>query len=260
MKTNSIGFGQMPFPVWAEVVTVDGVTVGNIGPLDVRELATVASRQFAGTALLFAVERATYMRDDPASAQADDLAEELSGLAVKVQHVGADEVLIDFADLPTAVSDLYTWGYKLASVPGGADPLDVWASLDANDWTVAPAIASTPHVELFVDSHDDCYLHVETRRTTAMLDLIALLLATAASVAWHARHGEPETAIALPSTETVSGLLGEVGQLLVDQRKIEVEDGLITLPFARERWTPSSPLPAPTSIVTYDVDARSWAI
>ena len=212
---------------WADVATVAGVTVGNLGPLTLSELSSVVSPRFEGLALLFAVERAAYMRDEPMAAQTLDLAQELSIVGGKVQPVGLDEVLIDFVDLPAAVTDLYSWGYKLASVPTGVDPLDVWASLDSNDWTIKPAIRATPNVELFVDSHDDCYLHVETRRPGVVSDLVARLL-------------------------------GEPGRLVIDQRNIEVQENAIRLPFARERWTLATPIALPTSVVTYDVAAGSW--
>ncbi|MFM2071089.1 MAG: hypothetical protein RLZZ623_1352 [Actinomycetota bacterium] len=259
MEINSIGLNRVPFPIWAAVATADGVTVGDLGPLTVSELSSVVSQRFNGLALLFAVERAAYMRDEPMAAQTLGLAQELSIVGGKVQPVGPDEVLIDFADLPAAVADLYSWGYKLASVPSGVDPLDVWASLDSNDWTIAPAIRATPNVELFVDSHDDCYLHVETRRPEVMSDLIALLLATAASVAWHRTNADTEATITVPSSDTVARLLGEVGRLVIDQRNIEVRENSIRLPFARERWTLATPVVLPTSVVTYDVAAGSWA-
>ncbi len=259
MEVNSIGLNHVPFPIWADVATIAGVTVGNLGPLTVSELSSVLSQRFEGLALLFAVERAAYMRDEPMAAQTLDLAQEMSIVGGKVQPVGLDEVLVDFVDLSAAVTDLYSWGYKLASVPSGADPLDLWASLDSNDWTIAPAIRATPNVELFVDSHDDCYLHVETRRPGVVSDLIALLLATAASLAWHRTNTELEAGINLPSSDTIVRLLGEAGLLVIDQRNIEVHENSIRLPFARERWTLATPIALPTSVVTYDVAAGSWA-
>ncbi len=166
-----------------------------------------------------------------------------------------DVIVIRTTELRALLADVGHYNLSLLDMPAEADEdraLDcVLKALDI-DWRKGESVLqSLCHSDVFLSSHDDCYLHVESRHLAHLRDHLRCLLKDYVS-SWF------EVPIPLPPTDIVDEYLARHRDLIILDDRTEYVRGILKArlssePFSREVMT----YPVSARIV-FDVAAGLW--
>lgn len=184
------------------------------------------------------------------------ISETLHERGVRILASDTDAVVVSTADATRVLSDLPTYNLNLLDLRSAAiEVADAWITLQDHS---VPVLARNVDSGVFLSSHDDCYLIVESRSEAAGYELCARLVTFV--VGTHLLGGPGQIEIQLPSLDLTHDALAADKAFCCSQAKVEVVGSEVRVPFAQEWTRAQDPIPTPTHVLIYGSESGSWTL
>ena len=173
------------------------------------------------------------------------------------QALDEEVVLIRTTELPALLCNLGHYNLCLIDVAPDVDPdaalESVIIALDDRPAEKC-VLGSLPRSSLFLRSHDDCYLQVESRSVAHLRDHLRCLLGHYAS----AKLG---TGVPFPPSDVVEVYLAQHSSMTVLDERTELSEGSLRLPCSAEPFAFRETKAYPTAAtLVLELDARRWSL
>ncbi len=244
------------FPLGFDLRAVEhGVWRGYLHAQSVAEAAEILPGNTKGRVCVFGVDHNWYDRDGGEPISLEEIARR-QGLTPDV--LDKDIILIGITELPTLLVNFSHYNMSLLDV--GAD-IDQDTALDsvlkATDvqWGKEESILeSLAHADVYLSSHDDCFLYVESRRYTHLVDHLRCLLK-------HYVSARLKETISLPPSEIVDDYLSCHASLTILDDRTDLVGGVLRVPCSSERFSFREKKTYPlAALMLVDVEAGQWRL
>lgn len=257
LTINTLG-GQ-PFPVSASIEHEGDLTIGYLFPIQLRDLADLVVDVTQPNLLLFGLDRSDYIQNEAGDFIVRPIEDALRDIVEPLANEDG-ELILRSVDLPRVFGDMETYNAHIVDLPSTeVDIADLWCTGLGHDFRSGPVLPEYPTSRLFVDSHDDCYVYVESREPELPLRMIARLLSTFAATALF-NAGASASHVTQPTPQFVSEVLGDKGEFGAAQELAEATDHELRLPFAQVRQRGGDAVATPTHVLTISASDGRWGL
>jgi hypothetical protein len=184
------------------------------------------------------------------------LSSTLAGYGVDVVAEDSNTVIVATPHLLTLFGDLQTYNFVGLDLPAASVDLpETWCVVNDGLWPVLPR---APESTVFLSSHDDAYVWVETREPDTSVRLCQRALAIL--VGSHLLDGPGEIEVVPPPGEIVAEVLGEKLTFGCQQQDIRNAGSNVRVPFNHLNRKLSEPPKPPTCTLVYGTSTGDWEI
>jgi hypothetical protein len=170
-----------------------------------------------------------------------------------------DSLLIDTKQLPVFLQDFIHYNMSLLDLPDRVAPDHAYASaIEAVGALHTPGVLVLDRVsdaDVFIESHDDCYVYVETRSRTHVMAHFARLLQEFVA----AELSVDGLGISPPAPSLLDEVLSASGTCAMFDVHSTLKDGVLRLGYSTVGYRLGNPAPAPTALLVYDLAQSQWA-
>jgi hypothetical protein len=229
-----------------------GVWSADLHAQSVAEAAEVLPWYANDRLCIYDVADCSYMRGEVS------LVEAAKGQGITISAPDRDVILIGTTDLPALLANFRHYDMSLLDMGRDVDEDTalgyVLAAMDVDRRKGESVLHVVRGSDLFLHSHDDCYLYVESRRWAHVKDHLRCLLKQYAS-------SRIEGPVPLPPSELVENYLAHYDSLTVIDDRAELVGGVLRFPCSSE---PFSFLErrdyASVATVLVDIEAGQWSL
>jgi hypothetical protein len=223
---------------------------------DVADLIVEAAQPYV---FLYCLDISDWVKTENGEWVVVPVTEALQGLIEPVRLEGG-EVLLQAADLTIVFGELPHYNARIIDLPSGElDLADLYCTCMDHEIRTGPLLPKLPHSLVHVNSHDDCYLLVESRDDALGHRVIGRLLAILAGTGL-AEAGSQPSDLTEPPIPLVIEALGTQGAITAAQEAVVVAIDQVRIPFARQSWRLGDEVTPPTHVIAFDRHTGEWQL
>ena len=204
---------------------------------------------------IFSVHHNIY---DPESGEAVSLEQIAKQLGLSAVVPDKDVILINTTELPLLLADFNHYDMSLLDI--GHDmhqdrALDcVHKAIAAESGQGQSVLDNIPSSDVYIKSHDDCYLFVESRHITHLKDHLRCLLKNYV-------FSKLEKSISLPPPAITDEYLFKNSSITILDERIDLVIGILRMPCSSEAFSFQQPGHYPvTATILYDTKTSHWRL
>ncbi len=250
--------GAIPFPASFEHHLTQGIAQIYMTAMRSADLFDLPSLVTRPAYLVSNLATSDYVSDEHGGWIDRPLADILAAASVAPLMIDGDILALTTSDLVALLREVEQYNFRAISIDSPAsNTTELWLSVE--DFSFASSLLlKTVRASTYVDTHDDCYVYIESTDSQMVAEAAALLLAHIVGAAVYPT-AEASLAVGYPSGEVLRSLL-EGPHFTVDQRRVEISNGLVQVPYARHTWKLGQDVSAPTEAIRYSLDTGIWTV
>jgi hypothetical protein len=255
---NVVGLNGPPFPAWVEL-SIDGdIQIINFGPIQAEHFVDLLISDGAQYAFLYDLGVSDFRQDLRGEWVERPLAETAAGIGVPIRVEDGGNIVIDTGDLELLLAAANTHQVSLLDLPElPGDLSTLWATTSGHSWhSDGPTLRKVPTSRVFLDIHDDCYVHLELRADQdAVWSYVQRIVWLLAGTAANGR----DISVSPPPAGILRQLLGSEGLFRANQTDVSATTETIEVPFCRSKHRIAE-VTEPTDTLMFHLASRSWTI